>query len=190
MNPWTLFCHNRARPARGRVGHGTITVQPRSERRYVCRTCGTPSAATAGTAVSRLRTAPAGVTTVLTVLRHGCPLQASVAAVAVAERTVARWLARAGQQCQRQPDLERPARRDGCAAECHDKECGVEEGGQVGCGAADGPRLRRGSPAHSPGSPCHHSMPGSRREGDSYGPAPSQWASTPTTPRRGRARRK
>ena len=37
----------------------------------------------------------------LTLLGHGCPTQAIVAAFGLDERTVARWLASAGQQCQR-----------------------------------------------------------------------------------------
>ena len=38
---------------------------------------------------------------VLTLLNHGCPTQAIVAAFGLDERTVARWLAQAGQHCQR-----------------------------------------------------------------------------------------
>jgi transposase-like protein len=41
------------------------------------------------------------VTLVLTLLSHGCPTQAIVAAFGVDERTVAAWLSRAGQHCQR-----------------------------------------------------------------------------------------
>jgi len=38
---------------------------------------------------------------VITLLCHGCPTQAVVAAFGLDERTVARWLVRAGQHCQR-----------------------------------------------------------------------------------------
>ena len=41
---------------------------------------------------------------VLTLLSHGCPLQAIVAAFGLDERTVARWQARGGQHCQRVHD--------------------------------------------------------------------------------------
>jgi hypothetical protein len=41
---------------------------------------------------------------VLTLLSHGCPTQAIVAAFGLDERTVARWLAGAGQHCQRVHD--------------------------------------------------------------------------------------
>jgi transposase-like protein len=40
------------------------------------------------------------VTVVLTLLSHGCPLQAIVAAFGIDERTVTAWLLRAGQHCQ------------------------------------------------------------------------------------------
>jgi transposase-like protein len=100
MDPRTQFCHNPACPARGVVGQGNITVHSRTERRYRCTTCGRPFAATTGTPFYRLRTAADLVMTVLTLLSHGCPLQAIVAAFAVDERTVAAWLARAGHHCQ------------------------------------------------------------------------------------------
>jgi hypothetical protein len=41
------------------------------------------------------------VTLVLTLLSHGCPTQAIVAAFGVEARTVAAWLTRAGQPCER-----------------------------------------------------------------------------------------
>ena len=48
----------------------------------------------------RLRTSAETVPLVVTLLAHGCPLQALVVAVGFDERTVAAWLARAGQQGQ------------------------------------------------------------------------------------------
>ena len=65
----------------------------------MCHTCGRTFAATTGTAFYRLRTAADLVTVVLTLLSHGCPPQAIVAAFALDERTVAAWLARAGTHC-------------------------------------------------------------------------------------------
>jgi hypothetical protein len=47
-----------------------------------------------------LRTATDVVTRVLTLLSHGCPTQAIVAAFDLDERTVAAWLVRAGHHCQ------------------------------------------------------------------------------------------
>ena len=99
MDPQRQFCHNPGCPARGQVGRGTIGVQSRKERRYICHTCGQIFAATTGTAFYRLRIAADQVTLVLTLLCHGCPPQAIVAAFGLDERTVAAWLARAGGHC-------------------------------------------------------------------------------------------
>jgi transposase-like protein len=96
MDPRQQFCHNATCSAGGQVGQGNIGVHSRAEQRYVCHTCGRTFAATTGTAFYRLRTAADLVTVVLTLLSHGCPPQAIVAAFGLDERTVARWLARAG----------------------------------------------------------------------------------------------
>jgi transposase-like protein len=101
MNPQTQFCHNPQCPARGQRGRGNIRVHSRVEQRYRCPTCGQTFAATTETPFYRLRTAADVVTLVLTLLSHGCPTQAMVAAFGVDERTVAAWLTRAGQHCQR-----------------------------------------------------------------------------------------
>src|SRR5688572_20169937 len=100
VDPQRQFCHNPDCPARGQVAQGNIGVQSQQEQRYVCRTCGRTFAATTGTAFYRLRTAADQVTLVLTLLCHGCPPQAIVAAFGLDERTVAAWLARAGGHCQ------------------------------------------------------------------------------------------
>jgi transposase-like protein len=100
MDPQRAFCHNPACPARGQVGRGNIGVQSRAEQRYRCQCCGQTFAATKGTVFYRLRTAADLVTVVLTLLSHGCPPQAIVAAFGLDERTVAAWLARAGTHCQ------------------------------------------------------------------------------------------
>jgi transposase-like protein len=100
MNPQTQFCHNQDCPARGQVGQGNIRVHSRAKQRYQCTTCCQSFAATKGTPFYRLRTAAEVVTVVLTLLSHGCPIQAIVAAFGLDERTVAAWLTRAGQHCQ------------------------------------------------------------------------------------------
>jgi transposase-like protein len=99
MDPQTQFCPNSACQARGRVGQGNIRVHCHTERRYRCTTCRRTFAATAGTPFYRLKAAADLVTTVLTLLCHGCPLQAIVAAFGLDERTVAAWQARAGRHC-------------------------------------------------------------------------------------------
>ena len=99
MDPQAQFCHSPECPARGVVGRGNIRVHSRKERRYRCTTCGRTFAATRGTPFHRLETPPETVTTVTTLLCHGCPPQAIVAAFGFDERTLARWQQRAGRHC-------------------------------------------------------------------------------------------
>jgi hypothetical protein len=74
-----------------------------------------PFAATTDTPFYRLHKPAELAVVVLTLLSHGCPTQAIVAAFGLDERTVARWLVGAGRHCQRvhehvveqgQPDLQ------------------------------------------------------------------------------------
>src|SRR4029450_2764554 len=94
-------CHNPDCRARGQVGQGNIHVHSQTAQRYRCTTCGQTFPATTATPFYRLRTAAEMVTLVLPGLRHGYPTQAIVAAFGVDERTVAAWVTRAGQHCQR-----------------------------------------------------------------------------------------
>jgi len=96
MDPATVFCPNRACPARGQVGQGNIGIHSRKDKRFVCTQCHRTFTATKGTAFYRLRTPADTVTRMLTLLAHGCPPQAIVAAFGFDERTVARWMARGG----------------------------------------------------------------------------------------------
>lgn len=100
MDPQTQFCPNLICPARGQRAQGNVRVHSHPEQRYRCTTCGRTFTATTGTPFFRLKYATELVTTVLTLLCHGCPLQAIVAAFGLDERTVAAWQARAGQHCQ------------------------------------------------------------------------------------------
>jgi transposase-like protein len=100
MNPMTQFCHNLECPARGQLGQGNITIHSQKERRYRCTMCGKTFAATTGTPFYRLHLAVDLLTIVVTLLTHGCPTQAIVAAFGLDERTVASWLRRAGQHAQ------------------------------------------------------------------------------------------
>ena len=104
MDPQTQFCPNGGCSARGWVGQGNIRVHSWLEHRYRCATCDKTFAATTGTPFYRARTAVDTVTLVLTLLvltllAHGCPLQAIVAAFGFDERTVAAWQAKAGRHC-------------------------------------------------------------------------------------------
>ena len=100
MDPQTQFCHNPDCPARGQLGLGNIRVHSRKERRYRCTTCGRTFAATRDTPFYRLKKSADLVTLVMTLLCHGCPLQAIVAAFGLDERTVAAWRDRAGRHGQ------------------------------------------------------------------------------------------
>jgi transposase-like protein len=100
MDPQDQFCHNTNCPARGLVGRGNIHVHSRRERRYRCTTCSRTFAATRGTPFYRKRTDHDVITTVLTLLTHGCPTQAIVAAFQLDERTVAAWRQQAGRHGQ------------------------------------------------------------------------------------------
>jgi transposase-like protein len=101
MNPQQQFCHNRACRAYGRKGEGHIVIHSQKERRYRCKRCLSTFSATKGTAFYRIHKPQEMVLMVLTLLAHGCPVQAIVAAFGFDERTVARWQTEAGAQCRR-----------------------------------------------------------------------------------------
>jgi transposase-like protein len=100
MDPTTVFCPNLACPARGQMGQGNIGIHSQKEQRFLCHTCHKTFSATKGTAFYRLRTAAETVALVVTLLAHGCPVQAIVAAFGCDERPVADWWARSGRQGQ------------------------------------------------------------------------------------------
>src|SRR5499433_2504808 len=94
------FCPNWDCPARGQTGQGNISIHSRQEHRFICKQCRKTFTATKGTTFYRLRTPAETVSLVLTLMAHGCPLQAIVVAFGFDERTVATWFARAGRQAQ------------------------------------------------------------------------------------------
>ena len=100
MDPATTFCPRLACPARGPTGQGNIGIHSRKAKRFLCTACHKTFSATKGTALYRLRTATETVTLVVTLLAHGCPPHAIVAAFGFDERTVASWMARGGVQGQ------------------------------------------------------------------------------------------
>ena len=99
MDSQTTFCPNEACPAKGQTGTGNIRVHSRAHRRYKCQECHQTFTATKGTPFYRLRHAEELVVQVVTLLAHGCPVQAIVAAFQLDERTVADWHQRAAAQC-------------------------------------------------------------------------------------------
>src|SRR5467141_1455598 len=100
MDPTTTFCPNMACPARGQTGQGNIGIHSCKDKRFICTECHKTFSTTKGTAFYRLRTSAETVSLVVTLMAHGCPLQAIVVAFGYDERTVACWLARAGVQGQ------------------------------------------------------------------------------------------
>jgi transposase-like protein/IS1 family transposase len=100
MDPATTFCPHLACPARGQRGQGNIGIHSRQDQRFMCTECHKTFTATKGTAFYRLRTSAETVSLVVTLMAHGCPLQAIVVAFDDDERTVAGWLVRAGVQGQ------------------------------------------------------------------------------------------
>ena len=100
MDPTMVFCPNEHCYARGQIGQGNLGIHSHKERRCICRQCHTTFTTTTGTVFSRLRTSAETVVIVVTLLAHGCPVQAIVAALGFDERTVADWWARSGRQGQ------------------------------------------------------------------------------------------
>ena len=100
MNTQEQFCPSPECKARGRRGAGNITIHSQKRRRYQCTCCGKTFSERTGTMLAGLRTDPALIVIVVTLLAYGCPLQAIVQAYGLDERTVADWRDRAGLQCQ------------------------------------------------------------------------------------------
>src|SRR2546423_10112390 len=100
MDPTTVFCPNVACAARGQIGKGNIGIHSQKEQRFICHTCHKTFSARKGTVFYRLRTSAETVVLVVTLLAHGCPVQAIVAAFGFDERTIADWWARSGRQGQ------------------------------------------------------------------------------------------
>jgi transposase-like protein len=103
MAPTLTCCPNLDGPARGQTGQSHLGIHSRKDQRCRCRPWGKRMAAPTGTPCSRLRTPAETVTRVVSLLAHGCPRPAIVAAVGCDERTVAAWLTRAGLHSQAVP---------------------------------------------------------------------------------------
>src|SRR5215468_2114976 len=110
MDPTTIFCPNEHCPARGQTGQGNIGIHSRKEQRFICHACDKTFSARKGTVFYRLRTSAETVVLVVTLLAHGCPVQAIVAAFGFDARTVADWWARSGRpgQAVHEHLVERP----------------------------------------------------------------------------------
>src|SRR6184192_2525572 len=110
MDPTTVFCPNRHCHARGQTGQGNIGIHSQKAQRFICHACHQTFSARKGTVFYRLRTSAETVVIIVTLLAHGCPLQAIVAAFGFDERTIADWWARSGRQGQAVQEalVERP----------------------------------------------------------------------------------
>lgn len=100
MDSQTAFCPNSDCPAKGHEGKGNIRIHSRRDQRYKCKECGQTFTATKGTPFYRLRHEQELVVRVVTLLAHGCPPQAIVAAFDLDARTISDWQQRAAAQCQ------------------------------------------------------------------------------------------
>ena len=100
MNPHPLFCPNPACESRGVADAGNIVVHQYGRQRWRCRTCQKTFSVRQGTPFHHLKTDPATVVLILTLLTYGCPRQAIVRAYGFDERTMAAWQRKAGQHCQ------------------------------------------------------------------------------------------
>ena len=100
MNLQKLFCPNLECPARGQMNEGNIHTHSQVEKRCRCEVCGKTFSVTKGTIFYRLRTDPAIVMQVITLLAYGCPPTAVVAAYGFDRRTVSNWWQRAGRHCE------------------------------------------------------------------------------------------
>jgi transposase-like protein len=96
MDPSSVACPILSCRDKGVVGMENIGIHSRVDARYICRTCGHTFAATTNTPFYRLHHPPEVMTLVLTLLVHGCPPAAIVAAFGLDERTVRAWLGRGG----------------------------------------------------------------------------------------------
>lgn len=100
LAPAQAFCPNSDCPAKGQVGQGNIGAHSHKERRLVCHICHQTFSERKGTTFYRLQKNAVLITQVLTLLAHGCPVQAIVAAFGLDERRVRAWLAKSGAHCQ------------------------------------------------------------------------------------------
>jgi transposase-like protein len=100
MNPQEQFCPNVRCHASGRVGGGNIVIHSQKKQRYKCKCCGKTFSETHGTSLYRVKKASELFVLVVTLLSHGCPVQAIVAAFGLDERTVKSWLYKAGRHAQ------------------------------------------------------------------------------------------
>ncbi len=100
MDPHEQFCPNSACPARGQTQQGNITIHDSRRQLYACSICGKHFSARRGTPFFRQHTDPALIAIIITLIAHGCPVEAVVAAWGFQARTVRRWVSNSGAHAQ------------------------------------------------------------------------------------------
>jgi transposase-like protein len=95
-NARDLFCLNPACCARGKRGENNSVSHGKKRPRFVCKTCGKACSIKAGTMYEGLRKPEWLITLVVNLIANGCTVQAVVRTFHLDERTVARWVERAG----------------------------------------------------------------------------------------------
>jgi len=78
MEPSNQFCPHTMCSARGRIGGGNVTIHDRKRQRYRCKVCKQTFSARRGTMFEGLRKPMGLITSVVTLLSYGCPVQAIV----------------------------------------------------------------------------------------------------------------
>jgi transposase-like protein len=106
MNPNHQCCHNPQCEFRGLYDNGNIGVHSQKDKRYICHRCRKTFAATLGTPLYRKQYEHTFFAEVVSLLAHGCPVQAIVATYSIDERTVSAWQKESGEHCQRVHEAE------------------------------------------------------------------------------------
>src|SRR5579859_2631664 len=99
MNSHDVCCPHPDCPARGRMNEGNIGMHARTPPRARCTVCAKTFSERAGTPFSRRSTAEALITLVVTLVAHGCPIAAIVAAFGFQRQPVSAGMDAAGAQC-------------------------------------------------------------------------------------------
>jgi transposase-like protein len=97
MNLQDVFCPYEGCVDKHKRGAGNIVWHGRKRPRCKCRSCGKTFAYRRGTLFYGLRYPEQTVMWVVGLVAWGCPVAAIVAVLGINERTVARWLSRAGE---------------------------------------------------------------------------------------------
>ena len=99
MDPQTQFCHNSQCPATGQAGQGNIVIHSRTEARFRCTVCRRTFSARTGPPFFRRQAPEEEQTRILTLIAHGCPVEAAAVAFGYQPRPIRAWVQAAGAHC-------------------------------------------------------------------------------------------